>query len=335
MPHTLKERLKWLSDYGHRWNPKWPNLLNVDAGRVALMDGSEQDARALVASWQELDANVRRAVFLAHGRPLEPDGIIGPASEFVMEAKRCSMPDFAPPPGASFHYDDPALQLAVESMQRAVERQRATGSGSWPAGCYGTSGVHEIKVSYDLSGLSEKQKEWMPEVKRHNAAAVAAMGLKVVEVPVGEFANVRFFQRTFGGSTIGMAEFNSGECGDSVFCTVTNRYGPNLRMFLILVMHEFGHTMNFQHSAGYIMNPSIMDVPEWWVRWDADGKITYKDVRYAKGTQFFGGQPLTPVTPPPPPPPPPPPSELYWFEGTTLMQGDPGVPLQEFLIVRK
>lgn len=296
-PHTPAERLRWALHYGHQWCPAFPNLLNLDEGRVSLMDGSEQDAKDLIASWQLMDGNVGELVKAIHGRALIPDGDVGPASKAVMDFQRCALPDYPPPPGATFHYEDPVLQAAVERMQRA------TGSGSWPVGCHGTAGIHEVKVSYDISGLSDAQKEWMPYFKEHNARAVGLMGLKIIEVPVGEFANVRFYERSFGGSTIGMAEFNNGTCGDSVFCTVTRRYAPNRKMFTILGMHEFGHTMKFQHSNRYIMNSSIMEVPEWWVQFDFAGQITYQDVRYSEGKRYFGGKPIDQPPPPPPPPP--------------------------------
>lgn len=301
VPHTPSERVRWVSNYGHQWNPNCPNLHNLDSGRVAMMDGSEKDAKEMIASWQLLDGNVEGQVRIHHnGRDLIPDGDVGPASISVMALPRCDVPDYAPPPNVALHDDNPERLRMLLKYQAAKEIQQATGSGSWPHACFGTAGLHEIKVSYDETGLSDNQKLWLPEIKKHNAAGVAAFGLKVIEVPVGQFANVRFFMRNYGGSTIGMAEFNSGECGDSCFCTVTNRYAPNLVMFLILVMHEFGHTMNFEHSNGYIMNPSIMKVPEYWVTWSSAGLITYQDVRYTKGKQFFGGLPLTQPAPPPP-----------------------------------
>lgn len=315
-PNTAVERLLWAYHYGHRWNPAFPNLLNLDESRVAKMDGSEPDAKDLISSWQALDGNVERLVNAFHGRALEPDGDVGPASEAVLNFHRCPLPDYPPPPGAAFHYDDPTLQRIVERMQGA------TGSGSWPAGCHGTAGVHEVTVSYDEAGFSEAQQEWMPYFREHNALAVGLMGLKILEVPVGELANVRFYERSFGGNTIGMAEFNNGACGDSVFCTVTRRYAPNRKMFTIVGMHEFGHTMNFTHSNRFIMNASIMEVPEWWVQFDAAGNVTYQDVRYREGKRFFGGLPITPTVPPVPPPPGPPAPPIPIVEFTIH---DPGV----------
>lgn len=299
--NTTREVLVEAFLRGRAWDPNFPNLANLDLSRVKKMTGNEEDALQLVESYQRSTTRYNLLVEAFHQR-FEPDydGRVGHATLALANTPRCPLPDFAPPPGASFDYGDPDLNSVVERMQQAA--QRATGSGSWKPGCYDTPNVHEIKVSYDTAKLSSKQKEWLPAVKAHNATAVAAMGLRVVEVPVGQFANVKFYGRNFGGSTIGMAQFNNSSCGDSVFCTVSPNYAPNLRMFLILVMHEFGHTMNFEHSNKFIMNPFIMDVPEYWIRRES-GTVTYTDVRYAKGKQFFGGDPTegpvpVPVTSP-------------------------------------
>lgn len=288
--NTTKEVLVEAFKRGRAWDPAFPNLQNLDLHAVEKMNGTEADAKRLVESYQRSSERFNVLVEAFHQR-FEPDydGKVGPATLALANSPRCPLPDFAPPPGASFHYDDPDLNEAVRRMQAA------TGQGSWRPGCYGNPQVHEIKVSYDLSKLSSKQREWMPAVKAHNAMAVASMGLRAIEVPVGEFANVKFYGRNYGGSTIGMAQFNNAVCGDSVFCTVSPNYAPEFVMFLILVMHEFGHTMNFEHSNKFIMNPFIMRVPEYWVRRDPlSGGITYQDVRYAKGRQFFGGDALDP-----------------------------------------
>src|SRR5688572_17724886 len=108
---TLTERLLWAYRHGHAWNPAYPHLQHLDEAAVAKMDGSEQDAKDLLASWQQSDINVETLVWAEHGgRALQPDGIIGPASKAVMAMKRCPLPDYPPPPHATFHYDNPDLQ---------------------------------------------------------------------------------------------------------------------------------------------------------------------------------------------------------------------------------
>lgn len=306
--------LTHLYQIGHFWNPSKPDLLNVQPSDIPNLTLTHPIAKQAIASWQSFDGNFDTLAFVTYLRGIIADGDVGPVTASMLEAPRCPLPDYAPPPGASFDYGDDALNSAVQRMQAA------TGSGSWPVGCHGTTGIHEVKVSYDTSKMSASQREWMPAAFAHNAEQVAAMGLKVIQVDPSEVSNVDIYGRSFGGSTIGMAEFNGESCRSNCFCTVSPGYDPNYRMFLILLMHEFGHTMNFDHSSRYIMNPSIMDVPEYWVQRDSTGKITYQDVRYAKGKQFFGGEPLTPPAPPPDPVPPAPGDHngVFVYQGKVL-----------------
>lgn len=279
---------------GQQWNPKYPELHELTEADVSKLSLMHPLAKLLIKSRQESDGNYPTLVRGVYGREPDFDGELGLATELLLNIPRCPIPDYAPPPKAKFRYQDPALQQICRRMQDRA----ATGAGSWPMGCHGGKD-HEVTVSYDLKGLPQKVIDWWPTIKKHNADAVAAMGLRVIEVPLGQRANVTFYPKSFFGSTIGMAQFNDGTCGDSVFCTISPRYNPNLRMTLILFMHEFGHTMGFTHSNRFIMNSSIMDVPEFWVQWGPNGQLVYKDVRYDMGKKFFGGFPLDPVSPNP------------------------------------
>lgn len=286
---TLQEIFVEAYQRGHAWNPAYPNLQNLDLGRVQKMTGQESDTKDLVRSLQMSDANYSVLVQAIHQR-LYPDfdGIVGPATQALVNIPRCPLPDFTPPPTASFHYDDPLLQKTVERMQRA------TGSGSWPYNCHGQTGVHTVKISYDFSNAPSNVKSWEQELKTRSQAGVAAVGVRVIEVPVGDpGAQIRVSWRSLAGSTIGLAEFNNGTCSDSVFCYLDPNYAPDLEMVLILLMHENGHNWNLEHSSGFIMNPSILRVRPAWVVWSGSS-IEYQDVRYPKLKGFFGGLPLTP-----------------------------------------
>jgi hypothetical protein len=244
--------------------------------------------RLAVMSYQASDANLDRFVRVAHGRALQVDGDAGPMTRALATMPRCPCPDHPPPPNATFYYADPDLQAVVESMQRRAA-ERATGSGSWPADCYGTQGVHEVKISYDPSRASSKQAEWLPEIKRRSHAAVAAVGVRLVEVPVGQ-GNIAVSFRSLGGSTIGLAEFNNGSCGGRVFCYLNPNYAPNIDQVLVLLLHENGHNWNLDHRPGAIMNPSILSVKPAWIERDNSGRVTYQDNSYPTLERFFGGK---------------------------------------------
>lgn len=311
--------MRFLWATGHFWNPKYPDTHNVTETEVSRLTLNDRAAQLAVKSYQESDSNLVPLVRAFHQRAPIPDGLVGPATLALVGVPRCPLPDHPPPLNTTFTYEDPGLLRAVQSMQAAA----ATGSGSWPAGCHGAQGVHEVKISYDLSKLSAKHREWWPEIKRRSHEAVAAVGLRLIEVPVGERANITVTGRNFAGSVIGMAEFNSQGCGETHFCQLSPSYAPDVDMVLNLLLHENGHNWNLQHKAGNIMNPSILRTPTAWVQ-RSGGTITYQDNSYPTLKRFFGGEPVSGTDGPdgPPPPPPLPGAALVrvWLDGKLIAQ---------------
>lgn len=316
--------LEQVHDWGHFYSPAALAIGHVRRNELAVFKLDSPVAKAALASLQRfMAADMQPLVYKHHRRALVPDGAVGPATRELASSPRCPFPDYAPPPGASFHYDDPDLQTSVERYQQ----WKATGSGSWPAGCKGRAGIHEITISFDTSLMPSAVRPWWDEIKARLIAGCAAVGILLIEVPVGQSANIRMSWRGLAGSTIGLAEFNNGTCGDSVFCYLDPGFAPSLVMVLILLMHEVGHNLNFEHSGTdaegnyFIMHPSIRNVPPHWVQRDNAGKITYRDIRYAKAKEFFGGEPIAPPVPPPPPAPGPTPIPIP-ASGELFMDGN-------------
>jgi hypothetical protein len=333
-PKTPAERLAWLYQFGHAWNPRFPNLQNLDAGRVAKMDGSEEDARQLVQSFQELDENVERLVAAFHGRPYIPDGDVGPATAGVMSYRRCSMPDFAPPPTASFHYADPELQAAVESYQRFAAAGYVGGSGSWPKGCDPQhKDVHSVVVGIDTSNASAFQKGIMADVLRYVEETEAEMGQSVRHVLDGSFAKpqheVRF--QYIAGGVIGFAYFPQPDtCNQSVTARIDNSFDARLPVLAELLTHEYkGHSDGLEHSRGGIMNPSIGS-PTARATWKGDPHERTK-------ARYFGGVAIPGTTPPTPPTPPtiPPTVPGDPWAGVVLTATAPGKPSARFIRARE
>ena len=299
---TDQELIAHLWRTGHFFNPAYPDANEVRQEDLSILTLADRVVQLAVASYQQSDANLHVLAQAHHGRLAVADGEVGPATRALAQLPRCAVPDFVPPPGVPFDTGDPELDCMVRSMQRA---RQATGSGSWPHGCHGTLGVHEVKISYDLGGASAKQRDWWPEIQRRSHIAVAAVGVRLIEVPVGQ-ANIAVSFRPLGGSVIGLAEFNSETCGDKVFCYLSPNYAPNLEQVLVLLLHENGHNWNLEHRAGNIMNPSILSVKPAWID-RAGAQVTYQDNSYPTLKNFFGGLPLDPPQPPTPPLPPVPP----------------------------
>lgn len=323
-PQTPVARLLWAYQFGHAWNPAFPNGMNLDEGRIAGMNGSEQDAKSLIASWQSLDANVNRLVEAYHGRELQPDGIIGPASEAVMAMRRCAMPDYAPPPQARFSYDNPDLQKAVESYQRYAA---ASGRGSWPVGCDPLrKDVHSVVVGIDTSNASSFQKGIMADVLRYVEETEAEIGQSVRHVLSGAASpqhDVKF--QNIPGGVIGFAYFpQPNECQQTVTARIDNSFDARLPVLAELLTHEYkGHSDGLEHTNGGIMNPSIGS-PTSRASWKGDKHEATK-------RRYFGGEPI----PGPGPGPIPGPTDNYWFKTTptaiVLMRHN--TILREFLLV--
>lgn len=328
IPNTPAERLAWLYQFGHAWNTKFPNLQNLDAGRVALMDGSEEDARQLIQSFQELDINVSRLVQAFHGRDLVADGDVGPATIDVMAFRRCAMPDYAPPPTASFHYPDPDLQAAVESYQRYAEAGYVGGTGSWPRGCDPDhKDVHSVVVAIDTSKASSFQKGIIDDVLRYVEETEAEIGQSVRHVRDGTFSKPQHdvkFQYIAGG-VIGFAYFpNPNTCNQTVTARIDNSFDARLPVLAELLTHEYkGHSDGLEHSRGGIMNPSIGS-PTARASWKGDPHDKTK-------TRYFGGVAIPTTTPTPVPGPTPTPVPGDPWAGSSVIVQLPGKSPRRFV----
>lgn len=331
-PHTPRERAQWLYQFGHAWGGQFANLANIDAGRAALMDGSEADYRDMVRSFQQLDANIAAMVGKLHGRELIDDGHVGPATDAVFQFQRCAMPDFAPPPGASFHYGDPELQAAVESYQRYAQSLKSEagyigGSGSWPKGCDPNQpNVHSVVVGINTSNASSHQKGIMADVLRYVEETEAEMGQSVRHVLDGSVSqpqhDVRF--QFIAGGVIGFAYFpDPNTCNQTVTARIDNSFDARLPVLAELLTHEYkGHSDGLEHTRGGIMNPSIGS-PSQRASWKGDPHERTK-------TRYFGGVAI-PATPTPIPIPTPGPGDPW--HGAEILIRRAGEPERRAIVV--
>jgi hypothetical protein len=280
---------------GRAWNPdpEFANLLNLDPTAVEKMDGSEADAKLLVRSLQLSDANYNPLVLAFHQREPNYDGEIGPATATLVEIPRCPIPDFAPPANAAFHYDDPELQAAVESMQA-----NAAGSGSWPSpGCDPNSTAgHSIRVGLNTSGAPAGVAVYLDKALKEVAKCYADMGL-VVRYILNESTPVEIRKsfKALRGGIIGLNYFPTpNTCAQTIEGWLGINYAPsNWLTWARLETHETGHGTGLQHTSGGIMNPSILVLPTLTWRGDPSERTL---------TRFFGGVPVGAPTGPTDPP---------------------------------
>lgn len=303
------EIVKRLYDTGHFWNPAKPESNNVSPADLDTLTLDDKEAKQAVESFQEMDENVSILALLYHSRRLEPDGEMGPATESVLQFNRCPMPDHPPPPNATFHYDDPGLQAAVETMQEFAKMAAATGSGSWPRqGCDPQhQGLHSIRVLINPAEATTAVRAYLSDALAACHIAYADIGLHVRYVTSGA-CEIQKRIMNIPGSVIGYNYFPTPNSCRQITGQLDRSYNPGVRYFAALELHETGHGVGLEHTKGGIMNPSILN-PPWPLTWR-------NTPSFNRLKQYFGGEPIIPVTPVPVEHPP--------FEGDLFAETFPG-----------
>jgi hypothetical protein len=272
-----------------RWMKRFGYLPDVKLSELQKLDTESRDARHGLQL-------VQSAVYTEEQIGL-PDGVLGDYTRATLTQPRCGHPDFPDSEirGADSRAIAEALQISpeeaqsVKDMHHSLEDSKAIGSGSWPMPCQ----KEGVTVSYDTSraprGLDTDK------LFAANAKAYADIGVRLVRHTGGGRANIRVTWEVLQGSVIGLAQFNSQRCSDSIFCKLDPGYFPNFLQVGGLFQHELGHNMNLEHTRGGVMNPSITQFRE--IVWSPS------DPSYRTLTRFFGGEPVDPVPGPGPDPP--------------------------------
>ena len=294
-------RAAW--ETGHFWSPDNPNGHNVEQKDLALLKPDDPVVVAAMISMSRMDAGrYTRHVLDQHGRGPTFDGVIGPAIEAMVseENGRCPAPDFAPPPGASFAFDDPDLQLVVERMQLDAVEMAAFGSGNWK-GCHNVGEFHSASIGVNTSGLPTFLQGVFKQVLTNVQRAYAGVGLLFRFIKDGQdmlsgesFSGQINSDMSFVGNSsgwIGLAIVGQGEtCGGKIWCKFLNTYRGGsdnasiITQWTTLLKHELGHNCGRSHTNGGVMNPSIVNgLPTEWASNDPS-------TAWLKGQ--FGGVPV-------------------------------------------
>lgn len=309
-------RVAW--ETGHFWNPEVPEGLNVKQEDLPLLKPDDPVVVAAMISMSKMDASrYTKYVLDEHGRLPVFDGVIWPAiAAMVSEPNgRCPIPDFVPPPGTSFAFDDPDLQLVVERMQ-LDSVMPAFGSGNWK-GCHGVGQYHSASIKVDSSGLPSFLRDVFLTVLKNVRLAYANVGLlfRFVDQAGNDLVTGEAFSGTINSDMsfvnsssgwIGLAIVGQGEtCGSKIWCKFLNTYRGGsdpaavITQWTTLIKHELGHNCGRSHTNGGVMNPSIVNnLPTEWGPTDPS-------TSWLKGQ--FGGIPVpipgggpTPIPPSPP-----------------------------------
>ncbi len=205
-----------------------------------------------------------------HGRGLQPDGVVGPATRELFDMSRCSIPDFGPGSG-----------------------HERSGVGSWPPPCQ----KQGVKIHFDWTSAPSATKSKAAQLERDIIAIWGRVGLRLVRVKTKAEANIYVWHGPFAGGIIGTAYFNQGRCSDSVSCKISSSYVGENRG---LLKHETGHNNGLGHTRGGTMNSYILDEE------DPNGYWLPSDPSWQTLVRYFDGVPI-PLEPddgwvmPPPP----------------------------------
>lgn len=249
---------------GRHFDPNMPNLHNLDLDRVSKMNGSEADAKELIRSFQASDANLDLLSIVFNHRLPNIDGNIGLATRALAGLDRCAMPDFAPPPGATFDTGNPDLNAAIQSQQRYEEylRDEAMGTGSWPSCDPQRPGVNSFRVNLNTSACPSTVKNYLEKALIACSECYAEVGFAVRYILDGDPDECEISKRfeRLTGSVIGWNEFPSpNTCNQVIQGRLSTTYTPSdWRYWANLEIHETGHGVGAQHTRGHIMNPSIL-----------------------------------------------------------------------------
>lgn len=270
----MKAEIELLKNYGHFDNPFVKRFGEIGNNEWNSLELDDERVEAAIHSYQSFMApEFEQLTLKHHNRPAMFDGLIGPATEDLLNITRCGCPDYLP-------------------MTEA-----ATGSGSWPPSCYvDAPGIHAVKFHVDERRMPSRISGWWEEIKEKCIAAYADMGMLLVEVEERNRAQITVWWENLGGSTIGLAELpGRGRCDIRVFCKLDPGYAPNANQVAQLLAHEWGHNMNSGHISGDpIMHPSMTNQT-----WNYSFRNTPYGNRLAR---FFGGEPVGPQDPDPPKP---------------------------------
>lgn len=263
---NIDQKIQRLYELGHFFNPKVDGGRNITPDKLSLLTFNDEVVREALRSFQDMMVlDFERLSFKHHNRGALFEGELDPATLELFEIPRCSYPDYSLP--------------------------GKIGNGSWPEPCQKAG----VTFSFDPANMPSKYKDTFEKnILDFAIRKYAKIGLKLVRHTGSGQANIRIYFKSFFGSTIGMAEFNSESCSDSVFCSISSSFSPNEPTEADLLVHELGHNMNLQHTRGGTMNPSIINQTEFldWLP---------SDPSYNTLVRYFGGEPVDVIPPIPSP----------------------------------
>jgi hypothetical protein len=250
----------------------------------------------------------REKLALGMKEAVDFDGELGPVSKRLLTlpgdseydssmTSRCRFPDKLPRDhGQAASLPATVCEAVLKAYSPSMADQATSGSGSWPAGCkpeierqLGLSRRHIVTIYYDRSRAPSRWRDNEAAILKAVYENYMSIGVLHVEVTTAAEADIRVQWRN-GAGWIGLAEFNSRSCSDSVFQYMDPGYTPsNIGYLMQLHAHELGHNHNLQHqrqTSGNVMSPSIT-LPSSGFRGFVPG-----DASHSILVRHYGGDPI-------------------------------------------
>ena len=268
-PKAIKKRL---FDLGHFFNPMIEEEINEED--LDGMNLSSVPVKLAIQSFQDMmPIEFDRLCNEAYGKRGKTDGIMGVATNKLLQIDRCGEADY-------------------HRVSAATEE--ATGSNSWPAGCHPDwPDNHTILVAVDdrripsfwgRVGDSDSVFEQAFELVRQ---AYAQIGLVMIRVPnTGHYNTIISWETGRGWIGLAIVPGSPPSCQTKIWAKFDIRYRPSdsvlISMLARLLAHELGHNVRLGHSRGGIMNSSIVGGPFTFDEWIGDPSESILN-------RFFGG----------------------------------------------
>lgn len=262
---------------GYFWNPELPNGLNISQKDLPKLTADMPVVIEALRAFAMGDSyRYTNHVLNSHKRVPNFDGEVGPAmAMYVMDGARCPVPDFAPPAGVSFLFEDPGVQQIALKMQR--DALAALGSGGNWAGCNNMPNIHCGAMLVNTAGISPKVAPHVKTILTAVRKAYAGIGflwkfigMDGVDILTGEKfegtiqTKLSFVQSSSGW--IGLALVGNREsCSSVLWLQLLATYigGTTVDQIInqqfSLLTHEAGHNLGLGHTNGGIMNPSLQN----------------------------------------------------------------------------
>lgn len=299
--------IRRIAETGGLWAPgnnDGPNVKPADYSKLTLKDSAVRQGIVGLQKMMVTDYAPRFALKM-NATPDMEDGSLDPAILEVMALPRCDVPDYAPPPGAEFLFEDPKVQEVAEVMQAKVAAPAVGQRGNWPR-CHNIGDWHCCVVKVDMA----KRPSWatdviMKRVWKNVQDAYDQVGQHIIYVGPdgkdlltgedrsGEHVDTRASWVGSSSGWIGLAILTLDlDCMQEIWQQYLGTYKGGTSEDQIVTQqsslwrHEHGHNSGLDHTNGGTMNPSIINgLPTLWL--PSDPSRSKLDLHY-------GGQPYVP-----------------------------------------